>query len=152
MMVSSCKRITSVLQSQTYWTSLLLRLTRLCFNPPPHTCTALVLTWGKSMWSTKDKMITHPGLIHRQVMAQSQVLEDHPLHPSGVINIVPETCRGDQVGPSALPEGKAVMPSTARCDIWTCFVRSRSAVLPPAFSPYSVLLSSSSQNVCSQGL
>lgn len=39
----------------------------------------------------------------RQVMAQSQVVgrEQQPLHPSGVVNIVPETCGPEQKGPHA---------------------------------------------------
>lgn len=36
-------------------------------------------------------------------MAQSQVMgaEELALHPSGVVNIVPETCEPGQVGPDA---------------------------------------------------
>jgi hypothetical protein len=61
----------------------------------------MVMKWGASIFD--GKTIAHPGLLYRQVMAQSQVLgrEELPLHPSGVVNIVPEHCGPDQPGPHA---------------------------------------------------
>jgi len=59
------------------------------------------MKWGASIFD--GRTIAHPGLLYRQVMAQSQVVgrELLPLHPSGVINIVPEHCGPDQPGPHA---------------------------------------------------
>ena len=85
---------------------------------------AVLMKWGASLFNN-GKTVDYPGLLYRQVMAQSQVVqgtyppthpqpiyppthppthttgEGHPLHPSGVVNIVPEFCAPGQPGPHA---------------------------------------------------
>jgi hypothetical protein len=55
--------------------------------------TGLVLIWGQDAYVKKP--VKYGGLLWRQVMAQSQVLPEEPLHASGIVNIVPEACPQD---------------------------------------------------------
>ncbi len=71
----------------------------------------VVMKWGASLFG--GRTVVYPGLLYRQVMAQSHVLglkggeireegreEGHVLRPSaGVADIVPEICGPGQVGP-----------------------------------------------------
>ena len=71
----------------------------------------VIMKWGASLFG--GRTVEYPGLLYRQVMAQSQVLglegggrreegreEGHVLRPSaGVVDIVPEKCEMGQVGP-----------------------------------------------------
>lgn len=66
---------------------------------PPGTKTTTIRT----LFSSPSPTPFPPNTNQNQVMAQSQVLgrEELPLHPSGVVNIVPEHCGPDQLGPNA---------------------------------------------------